>query len=66
MKDKELNRLIREHVRTHKEYDNVVYLKIIVVADEIRIDSHIRTPRELKLAKISMRNIKGEFIKESE
>lgn len=43
--------------------DRVVYVKIFINAQGIDMNVYHRTPEELKREGISMRNIKGDFIK---
>jgi hypothetical protein len=44
--------------------DTVTRLAIVITADEIKVRHNHRYPDQLKNANISMRNIKGDFIKD--
>lgn len=43
--------------------DTTVYVRLIITADSIKLVEQFRHPELLKKSMISMRNIKGDFIK---
>lgn len=57
----EINKKIEELKQLFSEYTTSV--NIVITGHETTIRYSERTPKQLEISRISMRNIKGEFIK---